>query len=69
MPRATAPPVWPERIFSVLGTAFEAVSDADGQFSFRNLPTGDYKWRVQPPDGKARDHKVVVPADAYDIEV
>ncbi len=53
----------------VLGTAFEAVSDADGEFSFRNLPTGDYKWRVEPPDGKARDHKVVVPAAAYDIEV
>jgi len=53
----------------VLGTAFEAVSDADGQFSFRNMPTGDYKWRVEPPDGKARDHKVVVPAAGYDIEV
>ena len=53
----------------VLGTAFEAVSDEEGQFNFRNLPAGDYKWRVQPPDGKAREHKVVVPAADYDIEV
>jgi hypothetical protein len=63
-----AAPVSGARI-QVLGTAFEAVSDAAGQFSFRNLPVGDYKWRVEPPGGKARDHKIVVPAPDYDIEV
>jgi hypothetical protein len=53
----------------VLGTAFEAVSDAAGQFRFRNLPAGDYRWRIEPPDGKAREHKIVVPSPAYDFEV
>jgi len=53
----------------VVGTGHEAVSDAEGKFRFVNLPAGSYKWRVEPPDGKAKEHKVVVPSPDYDIEV
>jgi hypothetical protein len=53
----------------VLGTAHEAVADEAGQFSFRNLPAGEYRWRVEAPGARAREHKVVVPSPAYDIEI
>jgi hypothetical protein len=53
----------------VVGTGHEAVSDAEGKFRLPNLPAGNYKWRVEPPDGKPKEHKVVVPSPAYDIEV
>jgi hypothetical protein len=53
----------------VLGTAHEAVADEAGQFRFRNLPAGDYRWRVEPPGGRPREHQVAVPSPAYDIEV
>jgi hypothetical protein len=53
----------------VLGTALEAVSDAAGQFSFRNVPTGDYKWRIEPPGARAREKAIVVPSPDYDIEI
>jgi hypothetical protein len=54
---------------SVVGTAHTAESDAAGKFSFANLPTGDYRWRIEPPGGKAREQKISVPSDAYDIEL
>jgi hypothetical protein len=54
---------------TVLGTAFEAVSDADGRFHFMNLPAGTYKWRVEAPGSKAREHSVAVPSPNYDVEV
>ena len=54
---------------TVLGTGHTTETDAQGQFSFSNLPAGDYRWRVEPPGGKAREHKMVVPAEAYNIEV
>ena len=53
----------------VVGTGHSAVSDAEGKFRLPNLPAGSYKWRVEPPDGKAKEHKVVVPSPGYDIEV
>ncbi|MCC6192603.1 MAG: DUF4255 domain-containing protein [Anaerolineales bacterium] len=53
----------------VVGTGLEAVSDTAGQFQVGHLPAGEYRWRVEPPDGKAREHKFVVPAPDYDIEV
>lgn len=53
----------------VVGTGHEAVSDAEGKFRLPNLPAGAYKWRVEAPDGKAREHKITVPSPAYDIEV
>lgn len=54
---------------AVVGTSFEAETDAEGRFSFANLPAGEYTWRVQPPEGKAKEHKVVVPSSSYDLEV
>ena len=53
----------------VLGTALEAETDAEGRFSFANLPAGEYKWRVEPMEGKAREQKISVPSPSYDIEV
>ena len=54
---------------SVPGTAFQAESDAEGRFQFVNMPAGKYRWRVEAPGGKAREHEVVVPSAVYDIEV
>ncbi len=54
---------------SLAGTAFEAETDAQGRFTFENVPAGEYTWRIQPPTGKAREQKIVVPAPSYDIEV
>jgi Pvc16 N-terminal domain/Carboxypeptidase regulatory-like domain len=54
---------------SIVGTAHAAESDDEGKFSFANLPAGDYKWRIEPPGGKAREQKISVPSAAYDIEV
>ncbi len=53
----------------VLGTAHRVETGADGRFNFDNVPAGEYTWRIQPPGGKAREQKVVVPAPDYDIEV
>jgi hypothetical protein len=53
----------------VVGTAHEALADEAGQFSFRNLPAGEYRWRVEAPGSRPREHRVVVPSPAYDIEV
>jgi hypothetical protein len=53
----------------VVGTGHEAVSDAEGKFRLPNLPAGNYKWLVEPPVGKPKEHKVVVPSPTYDIEV
>lgn len=54
---------------TVLGTGFQAVTDADGHFSFTNLPAGRYTLRVQPPEGKPREQTIVVPSATYDLEV
>ncbi len=54
---------------SIAGTAHTAESDAQGQFSFVNLPAGDYQWRIEPPGGKTREQKISVPSAAYDIEL
>ena len=53
----------------VLGTAHRVETGADGRFNFDNLPAGEYRLRIEPPDGKAREQKVVVPSPDYDIEV
>jgi hypothetical protein len=54
---------------SVVGTAHSAETDANGEFRFRNLPAGRYRWRVEPPGGKPRETAVVVPSASYDLEV
>jgi hypothetical protein len=54
---------------SIVGTAFEAETDAEGRFSFANVPLGDYVWRIEPAKGKTREQKVVVPSATYNIEV
>ena len=46
-----------------------AYSGGDGRFYLKNVPAGEYKWRLEPPGGKAREFKVVVPSPDYDIEV
>src|SRR5207248_1122807 len=53
----------------VLGTAHQAETGDDGRFNFDNLPAGEYKLRIQPPGGPAREQNVVVPSADYDIEV
>jgi hypothetical protein len=53
---------------SIAGTAFEAETNAKGQFTFVDVPAGDYTWRIQT-DGKAKEQKVRVPSASYDIEV
>jgi hypothetical protein len=53
----------------VLGTALRVETGDDGRFNFDNVPAGEYKWRIEPPSGKARELKVVVPSPDYDIEV
>jgi hypothetical protein len=53
----------------VLGTAHETETAADGTFAFINLPAGDYQWRIEPPGGKPREQKIVVPSPSYDIEL
>jgi hypothetical protein len=65
-----------ERLAGVAGTRIEVVGTAhrvetgeDGRFNFDNLPAGEYKLRIQPPGGKPREQKVVVPSPDYDIEV
>jgi hypothetical protein len=50
------------------GTAFEAETDRDGEFTFVGVPTGDYVWKIQI-DGKALTRKIKVPSATYDIEV
>ena len=54
---------------AIANTAFEAETDAQGKFTFANVPAGEYAFRIQPPTGKAREQKIVVPAPSYDIEV
>jgi hypothetical protein len=53
----------------IADTAFETETDAQGKFTFANVPAGEYAFRIQPPTGKARVQKIVVPAPSYDIEV
>ena len=53
---------------SIADTAFEAETNAEGQFTFVDVPAGNYTWRIQT-DGKAKEKKVVVPSATYDIEV
>ena len=50
------------------GTAFEAETDRDGEFTFVGVPNGDYVWKIQI-DGKAIARKIKVPSASYDIEV
>jgi hypothetical protein len=50
------------------GTAFEAETDRDGEFTFVGVPPGDYVWKIQL-DGKALTRKIKVPSATYDIEV
>jgi hypothetical protein len=54
---------------AIANTAFEAETDAQGKFTFTDLPAGDYVWRIQSDGGKAKERKVTVPSPSYDIEV
>ena len=54
---------------AIVNTAFEAETDAQGKFTFTDLPAGDYVWRIQSDGGKAKERKVTVPSPSYDIEV
>jgi hypothetical protein len=53
---------------SIADTAFETETNAEGQFTFVDVPAGNYTWRIQT-DGKAKEKKVAVPSATYDIEV
>jgi hypothetical protein len=54
---------------AIAGTAFETETDAQGKFTFADLPADDYVWRIQSAGGKTTERKVTVPSPAYDIEV
>ena len=54
---------------AIVDTAFETETDAQGKFTFTDLPAGDYVWRIQSDGGKAKERKVTVPSPSYDIEV
>ncbi len=53
---------------SIAGTAFEAETDAEGKFTFVDVPAGEYTWRIQT-DGKAKEQKMKVPSASYDVEI
>ncbi|MBI2766814.1 MAG: DUF4255 domain-containing protein [Chloroflexi bacterium] len=54
---------------SVRGTTLEATTAEDGTFTFGALPSGDYVWQLELPDGRTIEHPVTVPAPAYNIEI
>ena len=54
---------------TIEGTGFEVETDAEGKFSFANLPAGEYTLRIEPPAGKAQKQKVAVPSANYDLDV
>lgn len=52
---------------AIEGSAVSVLTDAEGVFVLRNVPSGSVRLRVAPPNGAERLVPFTVPADRYDI--
>lgn len=61
------PPLVGARV-EILGTAFSAVTDRDGRFSFSGVRPNGYTWRVSV-DGREHEVDMAIPSDDYIITI
>ncbi len=64
-PAATVPGV---RV-SVVGTAVQTTTEADGVFRLQPLSAGTYVLRADMPAGEAHDRPITIPSSTYDISI
>jgi len=59
----------PGATVAVKGTGFSALTDAEGHFTFPDLPPGEIVLQVTAPGGRTGEEAVTIPARRYDVQV